>query len=114
MRRLIPFLLVLFTASTAHAGKVIVLAVNGDTKGELEDGLTAIVEDRHDIVTSGQAERVARRAGLDDLDGPSLGKLAKKLAPTRSSRARSRPRTRATCSSSASAARTARPSRRSR
>jgi hypothetical protein len=79
MRRLIPFLLVLFTASTAHAGKVIVLAVNGDTRGELEDGLTAIVEDRHDIVTSGQAERVARRAGIDELDGPSLGKLAKKL-----------------------------------
>jgi opacity protein-like surface antigen len=79
MRRLIPFLLVLFTASTAHAGKVIVLAVNGDSRGELEDGLTAIVEDRHDIVTSGQAERVARRAGLDELDGPALGKLAKKL-----------------------------------
>jgi len=66
-------------ASTADAGKVIVLAVAGDRDGNFEDGLSSIVQDRHDIVTSGQAERVARRSGLKDLDGPSLGKLARKL-----------------------------------
>jgi hypothetical protein len=66
-------------APNAHAGKVIVLAVDGDHDGELEDGLSAIVEDRHDLVTSSQVERAARKAHIDDLDGPAIVKLARKL-----------------------------------
>ena len=63
----------------ANAAKVIVLAVDGDEDGELEDGLTAIIEDRHDLVTSTQVEKAARKAHIEDLDGPSLGKIARKL-----------------------------------
>ena len=66
-------------ASTAEAGKVVVLRVVGDPEGELEDGLMSIIEDRHDLVTSGEFERAARKSGIDDLDGPALGKLARKL-----------------------------------
>lgn len=76
---LILFLASLLAAPAADAGRVIVLSVQGDSKGEVEDGLVSIVEDRHDLVTSGEAERVARKAGYDDLDGKTLGKLAKKL-----------------------------------
>ncbi|MCB9575193.1 MAG: hypothetical protein H6709_24210 [Kofleriaceae bacterium] len=63
----------------AAAGKVAVLSVQGDPEGELEDGLVSIVEDRHELVTSGEFERTARRAGLDDLDAKGIGKIAKKL-----------------------------------
>lgn len=66
-------------ATTAEAGKVVVLRVVGDPEGELEDGLMSIIEDRHDLVTSGEFERAARKSGIDDLDGPALGKLARKL-----------------------------------
>jgi hypothetical protein len=68
-----------YAAPSAHAAKVIVLAVEGDRDGELEDGLSTIVEDRHDLVTSSQAERAAKKAHIDDLDGPAIGKLARKL-----------------------------------
>jgi hypothetical protein len=66
-------------STTAEAGKVVVLRVVGDPEGELEDGLMSIIEDRHDLVTSGEFERAARKSGIDDLDGPALGKLARKL-----------------------------------
>ena len=59
----------------AAAGKVAVLSVQGDPEGELEDGLVSIVEDRHELVTSGEFERTARRAGLDDLDAKGIGKI---------------------------------------
>lgn len=82
-----PHLLVLATAAAAglaapaaaEAGRVAVLTVQGDPDGELEDGLIAIVEDRHDLVTSGEFERAARRAGLDELDAAAIGKVARKL-----------------------------------
>ena len=66
-------------ATTVEAGKVVVLRVAGDPEGELEDGLMSIIEDRHDLVTSGEFERAARKSGIDDLDGKALGKLARKL-----------------------------------
>jgi hypothetical protein len=83
LARPLTFLAVLFSlslaASTAEAGKVVVLRVVGDPEGELEDGLMSIIEDRHDLVTSGEFERAARKSGIEDLDGPALGKLARKL-----------------------------------
>ncbi len=63
----------------ALAGRVAVLSVQGDPDGELEDGLVSIIEDRHDLVSSGEFERTARRAGIDDLDAAGIGKIAKKL-----------------------------------
>lgn len=63
----------------AHAGKVVVLTVQGDEEGELQDGLIAVIEEHHELMSAGEFERAARRSGLDDLDGPAIGKIARKL-----------------------------------
>jgi hypothetical protein len=72
-------LLVAAGVRTADAGKVIVMSIPGDPEGEVEDGLMSIVEDRHDLVTSGELERAARKAQISDLDGKALGRLARRL-----------------------------------
>jgi hypothetical protein len=68
-------------AGTAHAGgKVAVLNVEGDQSGQVEDALTSIVEDEHEVVSSQTFDEVAEKAGVKALDTKGIAKVAKRLA----------------------------------
>ncbi len=66
--------------ATAHAGgKVAVLNVEGDQSGQVEDALTSIVEDEHEVVSSQTFDEVAEKAGVKALDTKGIAKVAKRL-----------------------------------
>jgi hypothetical protein len=68
-------------AGTAHAGgKVAVLNVEGDQSGQVEDALTSIVEDEHEVVSSQTFDEVAEKAGVKALDTKGIAKVAKRLS----------------------------------
>jgi LysM repeat protein len=68
------------TGATAHAsGKVAVLNVEGDQSGQVEDALTSIVEDEHEVVSSQTFDEVAEKAGVKSLDTKGIAKVAKRL-----------------------------------
>jgi hypothetical protein len=68
------------SGATAHAsGKVAVLNVEGDQSGQVEDALTSIVEDEHEVVSSQTFDEVAEKAGVKSLDTKGIAKVAKRL-----------------------------------
>src|SRR5215510_3592849 len=60
-------------------GKVAVLGVEGDQSGQVEDALTSIVEDEHEVVSSAQFDEVAEKAGVTTLDTKGIASVAKRL-----------------------------------
>jgi hypothetical protein len=71
---------VLGLGASAHAGgKVAVLNVEGDQSGQVEDALTSIVEDEHEVVSSQTFDEVAEKAGVKSLDTKGIAKVAKRL-----------------------------------
>ncbi len=67
-------------AEAGNGGKVAVLGVEGDQSGQVEDALTSIVEDEHEVISAHAFEQAADKAGVKDLDTKGIAKVAKRLA----------------------------------
>ena len=67
-------------ATPASAGRIVVLAVEGDESGEFEEVLADAVDDEHSVVASQAFERAARREGVADQGSASgIAKVVRSL-----------------------------------
>jgi hypothetical protein len=60
-------------------GRVVVLEVDGDKSRRFEKALTSMIKRDHDVVSRRAYDRAAERAGVEDRDGASIGKVADRL-----------------------------------
>jgi len=72
--------LALLAPRSADAGKVVVLGVDGDRSGELEQVLTTIVASEHDVVSNAAYKKAAKKAKVKGTAPKGVAKVAKKLA----------------------------------
>jgi hypothetical protein len=71
--------LVVSGVGVARADRVVVLDVAGDGTHEIEQVLSSIIRDEHDVVSSKDFMKAARRAKVKRRDDAGLAKVAKKV-----------------------------------
>jgi hypothetical protein len=72
--------LALSGAKVARAeGRVVVLEVDGDKSRRFEKALTSMVKKDHEVVSRRSYDKAAARAGIEDRDARSIGKVVDRL-----------------------------------
>jgi hypothetical protein len=72
--------LALPSAKVARAeGRVVVLEVDGDKSRRFEKALTSMVKKDHEVVSRRSYDKAAARAGIEDRDAKSIGKVVDRL-----------------------------------
>jgi hypothetical protein len=72
--------LALGSATVVRAeGRVVVLEVDGDKSRRFEKALTSMVKKDHEVVSRRAFDKAAERAGVEDRDAKSIGKVVERL-----------------------------------
>lgn len=72
--------LALTSAKVVRAeGRVVVLEVDGDKSRRFEKALTSMVKKGHEVVSRRSFDKAAARAGVEDRDAKSIGKVVERL-----------------------------------